>query len=348
MRIALIGPGILPIPPKGWGAVETVIWNLNANLHDLGHQTLIINTRSREDADKAITSFGPDLIWIHYDAYAPWLADYDNKSRKWVTSHFAYLEQYQPWLIRLSRSTPLLAKLPTRTWKICCVGFKLIGHRQYAMASYFKILTAIIRTGEKTKLSLVCLSPSISDALETTGLSTMILPNGAEQERIRYRYNGGNGRALCLGKIEPRKRQKELTHIVNLDFVGPIVDKRFPANIPNYKGVWSREQVWENLTEYSVLVLLSDGEAHALVICEALLAGLSLVVSANAGGNLRPEWPIAKILTSQECDQPIVVAEAVETMLCRADRQRQQAREIGLQYFSMQAQKRNLAELLET
>ena len=27
MNIALIGPGILPIPPNGWGAVESLIWD---------------------------------------------------------------------------------------------------------------------------------------------------------------------------------------------------------------------------------------------------------------------------------------------------------------------------------
>ena len=27
MKIALIGPGIMPIPPDGWGAVESLIWD---------------------------------------------------------------------------------------------------------------------------------------------------------------------------------------------------------------------------------------------------------------------------------------------------------------------------------
>ena len=26
MKIAFIGPGILPIPPNGWGAVELLVW----------------------------------------------------------------------------------------------------------------------------------------------------------------------------------------------------------------------------------------------------------------------------------------------------------------------------------
>ena len=27
MKISLIGPGIMPIPPVGWGAVEILIWD---------------------------------------------------------------------------------------------------------------------------------------------------------------------------------------------------------------------------------------------------------------------------------------------------------------------------------
>ena len=54
----------------------------------------------------------------------------------------------------------------------------------------------------------------------------------------------GNGKVLCLGKIEPRKRQVELLESRGdrVDFVGPIADSRF---IPgkNYLGIWTKEDV---------------------------------------------------------------------------------------------------------
>ena len=37
MKIALIGPGIMPIPPDGWGAVESLIWDYALELTDLEH-----------------------------------------------------------------------------------------------------------------------------------------------------------------------------------------------------------------------------------------------------------------------------------------------------------------------
>ena len=45
MKIAIIGPNT-PIPPKGWGAVETLIWDMKMSLEELGHDVLIINTVS--------------------------------------------------------------------------------------------------------------------------------------------------------------------------------------------------------------------------------------------------------------------------------------------------------------
>jgi hypothetical protein len=44
MKIALIGPGIMPIPPDGWGAVESLIWDYAVELDELGHEGMIVNT----------------------------------------------------------------------------------------------------------------------------------------------------------------------------------------------------------------------------------------------------------------------------------------------------------------
>ncbi len=45
MKIVLIGPGIMPIPPTGWGAVEILVWDTKIALEKLGHEVLIINTK---------------------------------------------------------------------------------------------------------------------------------------------------------------------------------------------------------------------------------------------------------------------------------------------------------------
>jgi autotransporter strand-loop-strand O-heptosyltransferase len=44
MRIAQITPGVIPIPPNGWGAVEKIIWEYTKVLTSLGHETQILYT----------------------------------------------------------------------------------------------------------------------------------------------------------------------------------------------------------------------------------------------------------------------------------------------------------------
>ena len=59
----------------------------------------------------------------------------------------------------------------------------------------------------------------------------------------------------------------------------------------NYLGEWSKDKLYNELTEYGNLVLLSDGEAHPLVCMEALAAGLGVVVC---------QWGKANLDTSKE------------------------------------------------
>lgn len=42
MKIAQVTPGILPIPPKGWGAIEKLIWELHCNFLKEGHDSKIV------------------------------------------------------------------------------------------------------------------------------------------------------------------------------------------------------------------------------------------------------------------------------------------------------------------
>ena len=38
LKIALIGPGIMEIPPQKWGAVEMMIWDYTQIIKSLGHR----------------------------------------------------------------------------------------------------------------------------------------------------------------------------------------------------------------------------------------------------------------------------------------------------------------------
>ena len=73
--------------------------------------------------------------------------------------------------------------------------------------------------------------------------------------------------------------------IESLWYAGNIADNRFNTS-KNYLGEWSKETLYQNLTEYGNLVLLSDGEAHPLVCMEALASGLGIVVTEWGRANL--------------------------------------------------------------
>ena len=46
MKICLVGPGYKPIPPVGWGAVESVIWDYYVNLKKMNLDVDIINNKN--------------------------------------------------------------------------------------------------------------------------------------------------------------------------------------------------------------------------------------------------------------------------------------------------------------
>ena len=49
MKFSIVGPGYTPIPPVGWGAVESLIWDMRNVLMELGHEVDIVNTTDPKD-----------------------------------------------------------------------------------------------------------------------------------------------------------------------------------------------------------------------------------------------------------------------------------------------------------
>jgi glycosyltransferase involved in cell wall biosynthesis len=138
---------------------------------------------------------------------------------------------------------------------------------------------------------IIALSPQIANFYKHNYDNEFIthLRNGTTVDKFNFKEQG-NGRILYLGKIEPRKRQSWLAYNypdLPIDFIGPIVDNTFqPCGNQRYLGTWEKEQVYQNLTNYSALMLLSGGEAAPLVVPEALAAGLSVIVNQESSANL--------------------------------------------------------------
>jgi len=248
MKISIIGPGLMPIPPKGWGAVESLIWDMANALKDLGQEVQIVNTTDGNKVLNAINQFDPDFVHINYDDF---IVLYPHiKQPKAMTSHFGYLE------------------------------------RPDMMNGYVNIFNKF----QEMKPNVFCLSEGIKNIYKVFSNfpeeKLFVTPNGVNVDAFNFKEEPAHPhRSMYLAKVDYRKRQHLFQNIDSLWFAGNIVDERYDTK-NNYLGEWTKDKLYEELTDYGNLVLLSDGEAHSLVIMEAFAAGLGVVISEYARANL--------------------------------------------------------------
>jgi len=248
MKISIIGPGIMPIPPTGWGAVETLIWDMRNALIALGHEVDIVNVNDPKKIIQKVNQFKPDFVHIHYD---DWVGLYNYIQYPCAcTSHFGYLEREEMFNGYVNIAN----------------AFAQIKPRIFCLSEGIKKVYSVLMNIPKEKLFI---SPN---GVNTSAFRSTDAPHHAD-------------RSIYLAKVDYRKRQHLFQSIDSLYYAGNIADDRFDKE-KNYLGEWSKEFLYNNLTEYGNLVLLSDGEAHPLVCMEAFAAGLGVVVTEWGKANL--------------------------------------------------------------
>jgi glycosyltransferase involved in cell wall biosynthesis len=249
MKITIVGPGIMPIPPTGWGAVEILIWDQKNALEKLGHEVLIVNTQNPKDILQEIESFNPDFVHIQYDDFVELIPHIRYPCA--ITSHFGYLEQPSRW----DYYGPRVAK-------------KFEEHKPNVFC-----LSPGIKNTYMSKMGF-------------DDKKLFVTPNGVNLDLFRKTETPKYPqRSIYLAKIDYRKRQYLFQGIDSLWFAGNNADPRFDVST-RWLQEWSKDKLYHELTDYGNLVLLSDGEAHPLVCLEAFAAGLGVVVSQYAAANL--------------------------------------------------------------
>ena len=307
MKICIVGPGIMPIPPVGWGAVEILIHDLRCELEKAGHEVVIVNVEKKEDIVRLVNEAAADFVHIHYDNHVS-IVPHLNCRKVAVTSHCPYLESPNKWDV-----------------------------------PYQQIVSQFLTSGA----DVFALSPGIANIykriieqnagnknLRLTAEKVHVVHNGARTELFKYREKPVYfDRTLCLAKVEPRKRQRLFQEIESLYFAGNLADDQFDASSQRYLGEWSKQHLYENLTDYANLMLLSDGEAHPLVCMEAMSAGLGLVLSEFAHGNLDLSMPFIDVIpeslvSNRGYVQRVLVENAVKSVGMR-DKIREYAKEFA-------------------
>lgn len=297
MKIALIGPGCMPIPPIGWGGVEKLIWHYKEKLTALGHEVVIFNSKDLKKVAEEINNTDFDFIHLHYDEYTDFFSK--NLSKPFcATSHYGYIMKEDKW--------------SKGFYSIFCNLFKSPG--------------------------LIVISEKIKNKFIECGYSGHIytIKVGIDVKNYNLINGVGNGRVICLGKIEKRKKQaflaEALDGLVDIDFVGPMADPVFKeGKTTKYLGVWSKEKILNNLTDYSCLILFSDGEAAPMVVPEALASGLSVLISESASANLVKKDYIT--ILPDDIKDPKILSEAIKRQISSNYLYREKAREYAIETF---------------
>lgn len=281
MKIALIGPGIMAIPPPGWGAVEILIWDYCVELSIQGHDVDIINkmrTNTRDHSDPnseyyhelvhTINSKEYDFVHIHYDCFYHIMPRLKcNKIA--ITSHYPYIDQ--PEKHGQDGFTPVFRGICDNK-----------NHFIFALSKKDQNMF-LNHAYDKNKIVLTL--------------------NGANNNELRVDYNGKNrDRSIYIGKIEPRKCQYKYYTIPNIDFYGKCQDPGF-SSLPCFKGEKEHSEMMNIMSEYGNLVLLSSGEnGTPLVIKEALMCGLPIVTNKYSADDLDPGLPFIDIIPDDKLD----------------------------------------------
>ena len=239
--------------PSGWGAVEGTIWNHKLYLERAGHIVDIFNTRQFHSVLRDINRGAYDFVHCHNEMF--------------VLQCVAHLKL--PFAV--TSHTPV-RRLPS-------------GEYYYGGATEYLFKDTLQASAN------IVLSEQIRDIYLRAGYTGLlrVLRNGVECDDFTLSEHG-NGRAICVGRIARRKRQAWLSEIVAdrvaVDFVGPwdrTKESTFAENATaKYLGVWDRQTLYERLSDYSCLVLLSSAEGAPKVVPEAFAAGLSVVITEGA------------------------------------------------------------------
>ena len=302
MKICIIGPGCKPIPPTGWGAIESIVWDYYINLKS-SHDVTIINNKNPNEIIIHANSIEYDIIHIMYDDHVI-IAPYLKCSKIFYTSHYAYIthpnfEETQKW--------------------------------------YFKnIFQQVIANQERLVLNVI--SEQIKNVYIKYGFPSNkinVLHNGSREDEFKYHINPINkGKSIYLAKIELRKKQYIYQCIPNIDFVGNYHNSSFDLSQLNYLGEWNKEKLYNNLSHYGNLVLLSDGEADPLVVKEALICGLGVVVSECACANLDLSKEFITVIPNDKLTDISYVNDEIVKNREISITQRDRIREYGLKVFS--------------
>lgn len=300
MKIALIGPGIMPIPPNGWGAVEMLIWDYYTIFKKHNISIEIINTNDTDEIIKLVND-KYDIAHLHYDVYTPILEKLNTKV-KILSSHYPFINN--PGRYTADGYDKILP-------------FIMNGKDFSIFASSKNDITTFIKYGiDPKKLFLSKL--------------------GVKSESYTWYEQSQYDRTLCFSQIVDRKRQYLIQDIPNIDFMGRLDDFKF-TNLQNYKGEVERDFLNKEISKYSNFILISSIEnTTPLAVKEALICGLGVVVSESVAVELDTSLDFVTLVPESKINDLDYLSYCIQKNKEISQKKRKQIRQYAIETFDLE------------
>ena len=263
MRIALIGGGVEPIPPTGYGGTERFIADLQTALRVAGHEAIVVNqVRHRRMRDeypfawqlpRLLRAERFDVVHANSPVVANRLA--------WIGTPYVYTSHSRHWYYR-------------ERW----------SHRW----GYWLERRAVRRAAAPVALTEP-LARTMQAAVGATRRPISVIPFGTDFERFRPEWGRRTGTvALGVGVVAPFKRWEVAAAALRgtgLRFVlvGPVPDPgyadlvRTSGDSVEIVGEVTTEELARRYSESDLLIHPSRVELLSGVVVQALAAGLPVL-----------------------------------------------------------------------
>jgi len=300
MKIALIGPGIMPIPPNKWGAVEMLIWDYYNILTELGHTVEIINTPDKSAIIQKVNDNCFDAVHLHYDVFSD-LMPFLNSSVKIISSHYPYI------------SNP----------------------EHYVSDGYDNQIKNIINNSDfyifASSQNDIDTFVSMGAVKERTFLSRL----GVKHESYNFLEKPLYDKTLCFSQIVNRKRQYIIQNLDEVVFSGRMDDSHF-SNLKNYKGEMERELLNQEITKYPNFILLSSVEnTTPLAVKESLICGLGVVITEPVALELDKNLEFITIIEEDKINDIEYIRHKIKQNRDTSINMRTQIRNYGIEKFGI-------------
>ena len=304
MKIALIGPGIMEIPPDKWGAVEMLIWDYAIILKELGHRVQIINTQDKELIKFEVEHGHFDIVHLHYDVFSDIIKDLVPLCKRLiVSSHYPYLSVPAMWgRDGYGEHFPRLVQNE---------DFTLFASSQKDIDTYTDF-RAVPENIWLSKLGVRC------DPYQFNEYATF-------------------DTTLCFSQVCDRKRQYLLEKFNDgeVEIWGRREQGKYTGR--HYQGEMPREILNQNITNYSNFILLSEVEnTTPLVVKESLICGLGVVVTEPVARELDTSKDFIDVIPEDKVNDHDYVKEVVARNKKVSRQIRKEIRRYGIDTFGLE------------